>query len=857
MTHQAGDGAIEDVVSSLLRLSAEAAAGLPPDPVAMMAALVRVQRATASGLRSAVALGRAQGLSWRELAEMLDIPASTLHRQYRQGATITTSRAGVSPSVADAPVVVGVPPSADLFVGRQRELGDVAELLNRRRVVTLVGPAGVGKTRLAAAIAHRVEAEYPGGVWWVDLAAVTQERLISSATSAAAGPAHAGRDPGDVAAESASAGAVLLVMDNCEHLLTATARFITRLQAAAPRLRVLATSREALRAAGEAIMPLAPFPSAREQRRTARGAEAVMLFAARARDVRPDFDVDAWADVIVEICDELDGLPLAIELAAHQSDLITPDNLLSKLEARFEVLTDAPRGANGRHHSLRSAIRWGYDLLDEVTRAVFGRLCILPGGFDQQTAAAVTHDLGLSPVRLWAVLADLARKSMVVIQSSRPGRFRMLASLRAFGQEALTADQLRAAQVGLVEWLASLNRRLAENPWGDALTAQDNQMADEVENVRYGVDVAADLGHAQRPAVVVLLAHILGNRGELAESNRLLAVVALNPQASTADRASAVCGTAINLSRLGDHEAAIRHAYDAVDLARQADDVDILTSALITVMTARGVNKDVAGGIGVGAELISQLRATSRIGSLARALTIQGALLAAHGDTGAAHEAFSEAITLHEKQADQTPPMSERFGNRFAALLLYGAADLAVLRGDDATATEYITAILTSRYHHHHAVVGALYCAATLALRRGQNARALTLAVGATQFGYQHIGFRGAQLEAVTETAERAVGAATTRAATESGRALTIAELKRFALHDSLPSHEDRSGVLTTREYEVAHHVSRGQTNAQIAARLSISERTVASHLARIREKLDLHSRVDVALWATRTANRS
>ncbi|MFE2849421.1 ATP-binding protein [Streptomyces scopuliridis] len=741
---------------------------------------------------------------------------------------------------------------SDLFVGRDRELADLPELLWRRRLVSLVGPAGVGKTRLAAETAHRVRAAYPGGVWWVDLSSIRRGWLIGPAVSGAVGQGNAGRDVKQVVADAVEAGAFLLVMDNCEHLLDDAAAIITELRGAAPQMRILTTSREALHAPGESIMPLWPLPSTKGYGKAARGADAVRLFAARAGDVQPGFDTDAWVGVITDICDRLDGLPLAIEFAARQSDIFTPAQLLPRLAERLVFLTE--RGTQDLHASLRSAIQWSYDLLSETAKAVFARLCILPGGFDEHTAAALTDDLELTREKLWKLLTDLVRKSMVAIHPSQSGRFRILESLRAFGQEALTnSKQLEATQIRLADWLVSYEHRLAENPWGDQLTALVNQMAIELDNVRYGLDAMAKLDHPHHATLVLLLSRLLTIGPELSEANRLLGEVVTSPDATAVDRASAGAMMAINAGRLGDPEGALRLAHDAADLAQPLNDLDVVTAAQTSVMVALGLNYDVAGGLMVGAGLIDRLRLTNRPGALGRVLNLQAWLLSASGDIDGAYQAITEAISIHEALADQTAPMSVRFANEWATGMLQTGAQLAILRGDDVTATEYMTTILTTRIYHHNAVVGALACAAVLAAREGDNERALLLAAGAIRWGHQNDYFRDTQLEAVIRTARHAVGSAKAQIATKLGRTLTISQLKIYTLTNALPASNEQHEVLTAREHQVALQVARGLTNAQIAMRLAISQRTVASHLARIRSKLDLNSRVEVALWTELT----
>lgn len=856
MTPQDDGGSARDVETYLRQLMAvAAAAGRASEPVDLAAALAEAQRVTAWGLRSVVAMGRARGLSWRELADALDVPASSLHRQYSKGTSITTSydSVGIRPSEA-GPQPGDVPAVFDRFVGRGRELAALPELLRQHRLVSLVGPAGVGKTRLAGEIAHRVRAGYPGGVWWVRLASVSREWLIGPAVSTAAALTGAGKDARQVVAEATRGGAVLLILDNCEHLSAGMASITMDLREAAPELRILTTSREPLRAPGEAILPLAPFPPAGGAGRAARMADAVRLFADRARAVRPDFDLDASAEDVADICDRLDGLPLAIELAARQSDLLTPDQLLRRLAEPLDVLVDTPRGAAGRHHSLREAIAWSYHLLDETAKAVFARLCVLPGGFDQHTAAAVTRDLELDRPQQWARLADLTRKSMLVVDAQTAGRFRILESLRAYGLEALTrAGELAPTQTRLIDWLIAYEGQLAGHPWGDELTILINRIAAERDNIRYAADVAAVLAPERHPKLALLLAHLLSTQQEMTETKRLLLGLLDGPQASTADRARAHWMLAMNTARVGDHATAAGHAHDAVRLARTLDDLDVLATALSGVMITRGLINDPAGGAEVGAELIALLRAKGRIGSLGRALNIQAWLLVAGGDTGAAHEVISEAIAMYEARADQALPPAARFANEWGTTLLHTAAIIDIVRGEDATAAGYVTAILTSEFEHHNAVGGALKCAAILAARRGENERALRLSAGAEVVGFRSDVFGDDQLAAATRAARRAVGPVKANAAVAMGHAMTVKQLKEHAISGVLPTDTGPADLLTPSQLQVALAVARGLTNAQIAVEVGMGKRTVAHHLTSIRTRLDLNSRVDVAAWVIHT----
>ncbi|MEV7629806.1 LuxR C-terminal-related transcriptional regulator [Actinoplanes sp. NPDC089786] len=825
MVRQENGDLVRDVESYLRQLTAVAeSAGNASEAAAIAAAFAEAQRVAAWGLRSAVELGRDRGLSWRQLADLIDIPVSTLHRQYRSGTAIL-SAAESRPSFTEAPPgTCQVPPVFDSFVGRERELAALSDLLRRSRQVSVVGPVGVGKTRFAAELARRGEPSYPGGVRWVELAPVTKPWQVALAVG------RAGEPNGTEAA--------LLVLDNCEHVLDSLSEVVPKLLAHAPNLNILTTSREALGLQGETVMLLEPLR-----------AEAVRLFGARASAARPDFDPDAWADVIAEICDRLDGLPLAIELAAHQMDVLTPESLLSMMAQRLDLLVGAQRSAIGRRRSLRNAIRWSYELLDETERQVYARLSLLPGGFDQRSAAAVTADLGLSRAQLWALLAGLARKSMIVTDAQCPVRFRMLESLRAFGREVLTdVGDLIPTQILLLEWLAAVGQQLSQHSWSAERTMIEQHIVAETENLRYGVNVAAAMSHPSHPDLAILLARLLANTSDLDEVGRLLSDVVSNSGTPALHRANALAWLARNDTRQGDLEAAVHHSNQAYELARELDDVDTLAIALTSVMMTRGSTGDLPGGLRIGHELTEMLLREDRTDLAGWVLSKQAWLLVANGDPAAAREAITESMRMYESQADWALP----YANDSGLSLLHTAAVAATLEHDDAAAAEYITAVLTMPVPRRDIVLSAIECAAILAMRRKKHTLALTLIAGTAAVGRPVQAFWTRQLQETTRAAEQAIGPAAAQAASAAGPLMTIPQLTDLALSGGLPIDEDPTGTLTRRELAVAVQVAQGLTNAQIAKGLFISVRTVASHLANIRSRLNVRSRVEVALWVSR-----
>jgi non-specific serine/threonine protein kinase len=849
----------QDVELYLRQLAAVvAAAGQASEPEQMAAALAEAQRVTAWGLRAAVELGRASGLSWRQLAETLDVPASTLHRQYQTGGAILSAQdsAPIPPNAADLATpnpIIGRPPALDAFVGRHRELADLTGLLAQHRLVTVTGPAGVGKTRFVAEFARDITSRYPGGVWWTELAAIRRPWQVGSAVLAASG----GRDLPRVVLDATSAGPVLLVLDNCEHLLDGVVDVVNQLRAAAPGLRILTTSREVLGAPGEVVMPLDPLPSATAPGVVPRSSPAVQLFADRARGARPDLDLDDDGATVAEICDQLDGLPLAIELAARQIDVLSPARLLDQLTQRLHLLVATRRGSAARHDSLRAAISWSYDLLDETARAVFTRLCILPGGFDQHTAAAVTADLELTRAQLWALLADLARKSMTATDRQHPGRFRILESVRMFGLEELTgAGGLAATQLRLIALLTGYARELAAQPWGTTLNVLSQRIAAEMDNLQYAVDAAATAGHPAFPDLALLLAAQLLHRPQHAECQNLLGRILDSSLTSRSHRRTALEYLAESQARTGIHPTALRHCAQALDIARSEGEPDGLHKALLTAMVVRSMSGDHIGALAAGDEAIQVLKSTGRSNLLGRALNNQAHLLLVSGDTEAAAAAIEEAIATYNASAGGESPLAHRFASRWGLVLLHTAAQTATIKGDEATANEYITAILTSPFHERNAVVGSCECAAIIAARRGDPARALTLLAGAATIEHTVDDFWAGHLGRAARTARKAAGPAVVQTAVQTGAAMTIEQLTEFAVTGTLPAEGGRSTNLTPREYAVAQHAARGLTNARIAEVLRISERTVAGHLASLRAKLKLRNRVEVGVWVSRQSRR-
>jgi predicted ATPase/DNA-binding SARP family transcriptional activator len=336
------------------------------------------------------------------------------------------------------------------FVGRQRESGQLAELLQGHRLVTLAGAAGVGKSRLAVEVARSITGRYPGGIWFVELSTLTTAELVPQAVADALGVrAEPGVRLADTVTAALARRKALLILDNCEHLLPACRSLARTLVTAGAELRVLAVSRQSLGIPGEAICPLSPLPvpGPGDPWERAAASAAVWLFGARAASARPGFRVtEANIGLVRDICHRLDGIPLAIELAASRVATLPLRDIADRLDHQFRLLDARDTASPGRHGGLDTAVQWSYDLLSEPEQLLFERLSVFAGGFTLDDAEAVAGDAQLPARGVAARLSALVSRSLVQLEEISPerGRYRMLEPLRQYARARL-ADRGEAA----------------------------------------------------------------------------------------------------------------------------------------------------------------------------------------------------------------------------------------------------------------------------------------------------------------------------------------------------------------------------------------------------------------------------
>jgi predicted ATPase len=397
--------------------------------------------------------------------------------------------------------------AATSFIGRESQVAEVEAAVKAHRLVTLTGVGGVGKTRLATEVAARLGDGFPDGVWFFELAAVTDPAAVPDAVAAVLGITQ---QPGKSVAESVAAaleGRVrLLVFDNCEHLVDAAADLIEAILDHSATVKILTTSREALGVTDEQLWPVPSLDVG-----TGIDSSAVTLFTERARAVAPHFSISDEADAVVEICSRLDGIPLAIELAASRMASMTASDVRDRLGHRFRLLVGSRRGL-ARHQTLRQAVSWSYDLLDDAEKALLDRCSVFSGGFDLQSACAVSESDDADDYAILDLLDALVRKSLLVVdRSAGRTRFSMLETIRQFAEEQLVAS-------GAAPEVRTAHARHFAGRETDILALWDGPrqreaydwFSVELANLRTAFRWAADHGDLDVAATIATYAGLLG-----------------------------------------------------------------------------------------------------------------------------------------------------------------------------------------------------------------------------------------------------------------------------------------------------------------------------------------------------------
>ena len=680
------------------------------------------------------------------------------------GASFPSFGTPAAPAASAPPT--NLPHAVTSFVGREREVGEVREWLSRARLVTLVGPGGIGKTRLALETAAGVVGEHAGGVWLVELASLADPALVPRAVGAALGVQdHGGRSEVEAVEAFLRDKRALVVMDNCEHLVGACADLIGRLLVASAGLRVLATSRESLGIAGEAVWPVPALAVPEPNAGDARACEAVRLFADRASLANPGFEM---TDAVVELCRRLEGIPLAIELAAARVKALSVEQILERLGDRFRLLGGASRTAPTRQHTLRATLDWSYDLLTDEERALLRQLSVFAGGWTLEAAEAVA---GAETGDVLDLLSRLVDKSLVMVHERQgTARYGMLETIREYASGLLSqsgegdAVRRRHAEYFVVESEAS-RRAISEGvsaEWLEKMEAEhDNVRAALAWSLENDPDACVRLAAAAHPFREM--------RGHLTESRRSLeAALARENTASALVLAEAYLALGRVASLQGDVAVARGFYARGLPLAKAAGD----TKQVAVATYIMGTLANMEGDLGAARALLEESLAISReagyVNLIIPCLNSLGEAARLEGDAGAARAYYEQAVAVARGKRQ----------DHFLIIPLCNLGAVACEGGDvDAARACYEEALMTARVLGSAEFVSlSLDGLAAVAAKRGAWERAGRLA-GAAAALLEEIGatlapvdlaFRERYLGEVREH----VGEAALEAALAEGRAM-------------------------------------------------------------------------------------
>ncbi|HEY4870337.1 MAG TPA: LuxR C-terminal-related transcriptional regulator [Candidatus Dormibacteraeota bacterium] len=751
-----------------------------------------------------------------------------------------------------------LPAEATSFIGRRRELAEVRKRLGAARLVSLVGPGGVGKTRLAIRTAAELARGFRDGAWLVELADVRDPALVSNAALAALDLRdQAFTEPLVLLLSYLKDKELLLLVDNCEHLLGSTAQVVTHVIRDAPGVRVLATSREPLAIAGEHVVPVPPLelPSAGSTVSLAQLGqnEAVMLFTERAAAASGTFDLSAANQIAVaDLCRRLDGLPLAIELAAVRTRVLTVEQIRDRLNDRFGLLTGGGRAALPRHQTLRTTFDWSYDLLAVAERTLLRRLCVFAGRFTLEDAEAVCTSDDVPIADVLDLLSSLVDKSLVMKEDARGvASYRLHETMREY-----SALKLREAAEEVV-----VGERCTDYFWSrckQAMPEARYQLADwlewmdlEIDNIRAVLRHCVTRRDARRGIDLVTSAGWYWITRATTEGVRwvdeLLACGPGNPEGQF--WAYFLRGF---LAVLKADATAARPPLDrAVAAARGLGQPTLLSQALAMASIA----ENMAGDSGSAQRLLDEAAVVTtglddfpaRI-SLLQARALDGIF---RGDIETLKAAASDGVRL-----------SREFGDLYSLeMMLLNAGGAALITGDLEQARGYHMEALkiAERIDDRVAQYVLLDELGCVAAGSGQ-ARLAAQLLGAaemvrTQAGASLIPILAPLIAMAEESATAALGASKFQAEMNAGKRLSRDEAIRLALGEPAQvspraaANDDGRGPLGKREADVARLVAQGLSNKQIGTRLFISERTVDSHVRSILNKLGYNSRAQIAAW--------
>ncbi|TME29719.1 MAG: LuxR family transcriptional regulator [Chloroflexi bacterium] len=793
-----------------------------------------------------------------------------------------------------------LPEDLTSLIGREPDRIQIGGLMAAHRVVSLVGVGGVGKTRLALAVARTAVLDFPDGIWLVELGSLIDGRLLSGIVAASIGLASSPRRPViETLIAAFGSSRVLLVLDNCEHLVQACAELVERLVRSCSHLQILVTSREPLGVPGEVVCQVAPLATPNETVLSVEQLleiDSIRLFVERVQAALPGFSLsEANAAVVAQVCRGLDGLPLALELAAAAVKVLSPHQLAARLDDRFKLLVRGSRTAPVRHQTLESAVAWSYDLLDPDDRHLFDLLSVFTGSFSLD---AVEEVCGFDPRSPLDSLARLVDQSLVLTTSDDAGdrRYSLLETLRAYGRErlrergehALLHKQFTLWVLGRAEEAGAALRGPDQAPW---LRWAER----EHDNIRLALEWAIASGDADtalRLVSALWWSWLLHDRW--AEAHEWLERALSMPEAAprTLVRGRALQGAGATAGLRGQYALAQAHIDECLAIARDLDDETLLLaghSAQALLFQQQGMSEDAQPHVQAMVDLARQL---GRPWYEARAAEFVASRALRTGDLSAAAAELEHALRLARAAGDSWN----------IAMLLGQLGDVERMRGTHPRAAPLYQESIRlfqelglredpSRVHNLGYVALAegriaraaeLFTQALRLFRRAGDQRGIAdcmIGLGCVRAGERRPA-EAARLFGAAAEALEALGSAVwpsnradyqhweriARAAMgthawddvwTSGRAHGIETIVNEVLSTEwmgAPPVNPRAissvDELTPRELQVAQLAARGLSNRRIGDTLVIAEKTAANHLQNALDKLDVHSRSELAARA-------
>jgi len=812
-----------------------------------------------------------------------------------------------------------LPAEPNSFVGRERDLGDLTLLLSSVRALTLCGPGGIGKTRLATRLGWQLASEFPDGVWLVELADSADPALAGRRVASVLGVRDEPDRPAAATLVDALSGRqLLLILDTCEHIVEAVADLVADLIAGCPRIRLVATSREPLRVRGETVWrvpPLSlPAPVALSAvagpLESAAGHEAVRLFVDRAAAVRPGFALttDNYA-AVAQLCRTLDGVPLAIELAAARIRALSIEQIAARIDDRFRLLASGDRTAPPRQQTLQATVDWSFELLTDDEQILLRRLSVF-AGWSLDMAEQVCTDERIPVHRVLQLLAGLIDKSLVTLDDEVAGaaRYRLLDTIKHYAALRLAAAGEQAEfrrrhlnyLLGLAELVVSQAFVRGAPSWPERVTMYHRIAADQPNfraalafclaigdaekglrlccalrspwvvngDVTEGIGWFTRFGELDEPVPAAVRARALMLAAELAFEHQdyggaaRLAKSALKMPLATACPAGALRILALVSLRASDAEKSLEHAEAAVTAARDHGDSweeGLALAARAAILARSGQLASAQSAYEVALEVL----ADNNGWGVAHALYGFGSLARARRDNVGALRHFRNALALFQQIDSRTE----------IARCLAGIGWVALASLDLQTAAESLAESLrlSMATGQRLGIARGLEAIAALSAMRGDDAAAARLE-GASAAVREYVGpvrsaAAQARLDTMLDATHQRLGKDLAAVLIAEGRRLSMHEAVEYALSSAGGSGSEigpalvrapaagraatagQPSVLTGREQQIALLIARGLSNRAIADELVISPATAARHVANILAKLGLNSRAQVAAW--------